>query len=86
MTTIPPLSSSVFPFSRSVIVMIASCVSKPLMVFRSPVFFTSKSTSICLSSADGCSGAASGSFFACSSARFIASSICCRSSANVVTL
>lgn len=45
--TMPPPCSSVFPCSRTVIVMITWRVLKPLMVFFSPVSFTLKSTSTC---------------------------------------
>ena len=89
-STMPPPCSSVLPFSRTVIVMTTSCVSKPLIVFFWPVFLTSKSTSHLLLVLDarlrllGLRFACS--FRASSSAFFCASSIWRRSSANVVTL
>ena len=88
-TIMPPLSSTFLPFSRTVTVAIAWWVSKPLIVFFSPVFLTSKSTSICFafgSAAAGLSFSRALSLRASSSAFFCASSMRRRSSAKVVTL
>ncbi len=84
----PPASSSVLPFSRTVIVMTTSCVSKPLIVLVAPVFLTSKSISTCFSffSAGFAFSSFAAVFCSCSSAFLRASSIFCRSSAKVVTL
>ena len=86
--TRPPLCSSVLPFSRTVIVITDSVVSKPLIVFFSPVFLTLKSTSRLFSGGGAASDFVSlpSSFFASSSAFLRASSIRRRISANVVTL
>ena len=76
--TMPPPCSSVLPFSRTVIVMTTSRVSKPLMVFFWPVCLTSRSISY--------SGSLAGSL----RSRFSVASRfscfdCLRSSSKVVT-